>query len=371
MTACHRLGAALVCLLLLAAACRLAPQSTPTIAPMTAMQEALADTRGPNGELPTASSTLMLTDAEAARIKGGHYTAAFSWHTSSDFTTAVQAGAQDEFASLSVDVVATTDAGFSAAKQKNDVETVLAKKPSAIIALPLDPTISAESFRPAQQAGTKLVFLSNVPTGYKQGTDFVCTVTDDLFQMGKQAADVLARSLGGKGKIGWMFHDATNYVTNQRDNAFKTTIQKDYPNVQIVAQQGIADPASAEDAATAMLTQTPDLDGVYVTWAEPAERVLAALRNAGNTRTKLVTLDLSEPIGLDMVSGGNVVGIVADRAYELGHALAVATAYGLLAKQAPPFVVVPAVAITRDNVVQGWQLSLQRDPPASIVKASR
>jgi len=93
MTAGHRLGAALVCLLLLATACRLAPQSTPTMAPMTAMQEALADTRGPNGELPTASSTLMLTDAEAARIRGGHYTAAFSWHTSSDFTTAVQAGA--------------------------------------------------------------------------------------------------------------------------------------------------------------------------------------------------------------------------------------------------------------------------------------
>jgi ribose transport system substrate-binding protein len=329
------------------------------------------DTRGPNGESPTASNGVTLTDAEAAKVKDGHYTVAFLWHTSSDFTVAVQAGAQDEFSRVGVDVVATTDAAFSAAKQKSDIETVLARKPSAIIALPLDPTISAESFRAAQQAGTKLVFLSTVPTGYKQGSDFVCTVTDDLFQMGKQAADVLAKSMGGKGKIGWMFHDATNYVTNQRDNAFKTTIQRDYPNIQIVAQQGIADPASAEDAATAMLAQHPDLDGLYVTWAEPAERVLSALRTVGNTRIRLVTLDLSEPIALDMVSGGNVVGIVADQAYELGRAMAVAVAYALLAKQAPPFIVAPALTITRDNVSPGWQQSLHRDPPASIVKAAR
>jgi ribose transport system substrate-binding protein len=198
----------------------------------------------------------------------------------------------------------------------------------------------------------------------------VCTVTDDLFQMGKQAAEVLAMSIGGHGKVGWMFHDATNYVTNQRDTAFKTTVQKDYPKIQLVAQ-GIADPARAEAAADALLTQHPDLDGIYVTWAQPAEQVLAALRTAGNTRTKLVTLDLSEPIALDMVSGGNVIGIVADRAYELGRAMAVAAAYGLIGRPAPPFVIVPALTITRDSVVQGWHESLHRDPPASIVKAGR
>jgi len=78
----------------------------------------------------------------------------------------VQAGAPDEFARLSVDVVATTDAGFSAAKQKNDVETVLAKKPAPLSPLPLDPTISAESFsaRPSKP-GPSSMFLSNVPTG--------------------------------------------------------------------------------------------------------------------------------------------------------------------------------------------------------------
>ena len=80
------------------------------------------------------------------------------------------------------------------------------------------------------------------------------------------AIDVLAKSIGGRGKVGCIFHDATHYVTNRRDNAFKATIQRNYPNIQIVAQQGMADPARAEDAALAMLTPTPDLDGIYVPW---------------------------------------------------------------------------------------------------------
>ncbi|MEV8630948.1 substrate-binding domain-containing protein [Streptosporangium sp. NPDC051023] len=332
---------------------------------------ALTETRGPNGEKPSPSSALTLTDAEVAKVKSGKHTAALLWHTSSDFTNAVTAGAKDEFARLGVQVVATTDAAFDAAKQKSDVETVLAKKPDAVISLPLDPTTAAEAFRPAQQAGAKLVFLSNVPTGYKQGSDYVSVVTDDLFQMGKQAADALATAIGDKGKVGWIFHDATYYVTNQRDNAFKTTIQRDHPDIQVVAEQGIADPARAEEVANAMLAQHPDLDGIYVTWAEPAEGVLAALRNAGNTHTKIVTLDLSEPVALDMVSNGAVTGLIADQAYEVGRALAVAAAYGLLDKPAPPFVVAPALTVTKDNVQEGWQQSLHRDAPASVVKATR
>src|SRR6185436_906782 len=109
------------------------------------------------------------------------------------------------------------------------------------------------------------------PSGYVQGKDYVGIVTDDLFQMGKQAADALAAAIGKKGKVAWIFHDAKYYVTNQRDNAFKETIEKDYPDIKIVAEAGIADPARAEEIANALLTKNPDLDGIYVTWAEPGD----------------------------------------------------------------------------------------------------
>ena len=41
----------------------------------------------------------------------------------------------------------------------------------------------------------------------------------------------------------------------------------------------------AKDVLNALVTKHPDLDGVYATWSTPAESVLAALRNAGNTHS--------------------------------------------------------------------------------------
>jgi ribose transport system substrate-binding protein len=287
----------------------------------------------------------------------------------SDFTNAVTQGAKEEFARLGVKIVATTDANFDAARQKSDIETVMAKKPSAIITLPVDPATAASALRPAVKAGTKVVLLSNVPQGFQHGKDYVSLVTDDLFEMGHQAADALAAAIGGKGKVGYVFHDADYYVTNQRDEAFKKTIEENYPDIQIVAEQGIADPNKAEDIANAMITKNPDLDGVYVTWAEPAEGFLSALRAAGNDRTKIVTLDLSEPAGLDLARGGHVAALVADQAYELGRAMAAAAAYGLIGKDAPEFAVAPAVTVTKDNLTDGWQQSLHREPPKAVLDA--
>ena len=85
--------------------------------------------------------------------------------------------------------------------------------------LPVDPVVTASAYRAAAR-GTKIVLLSSVPQGMTYGRDYVNLVTDDLFQMGKRAADALAAAIGGNGKIAYFFHDANHYVTNQRDQAF-------------------------------------------------------------------------------------------------------------------------------------------------------
>ncbi len=333
------------------------------------MTSTAAQTIGPNGETATPTSAVVVRDDQVATVRARNYKAALLWHDQSDFVNAVTTGASDEFGRLGIEVVVVTSAGFDAAKQRSDIETALAKEPSLILSLPLDPVTSAAAFKQARDAGVALSFLSNLPSGYKHPNDYAAIVTDDLFQMGKQAADALAAAIGGKGTVGWIYHDATYYVTNQRDNAFKTTIEKDYADISIVAQQGVSDPARAEEIANAMLLKNPDIDGIYVTWAGPAEGVLAALRASGNKRTKIVTLDLSEPIALDMVRGGNVAAIVADEAYELGRAMAAAAVLDLLGQEVPPFVVAPAITVNADNVVEGWNRSLKTDPPASVTSA--
>ena len=315
-------------------------------------------------------SALGLTSGEVASIRAGQYTAAFAWHQNSEFVTAVTEGAKDEFKRLGIAVIAQASANFDAAKQKAQLEAVTAKKPSVLLTLPVDPVVTASAYKAVAREGTKIVLLSIVPQGLKQERDYVSLVTDDLFQMGKRAADALAAAVGDGGTIAYFFRDANSYVTNQRDQAFLKTITRNYPSIKVVAKQGIADPNQAQAEANAVLLKNPSLSGVYVTFSQPpAEGVLAALRANGNTTTKLVSLDLDEPLALDMAKGGNTVALIADQAYELGRAMAKAAAYGLLGKKAPAFVVVPAMTITRSNLLQGYQRSLHRAAAASVLKA--
>lgn len=332
---------------------------------------AVGETQGPGGEKPTPTSEIELTEQQVGEIEGGDYSAALVWHESSDFVNAVTRGATEEFDRLGIEVVAETDAGFDAGQQRSDIETVMARDPDIIISLPVDPTATASAYRDATEAGAQLVLLSNVPEGFEHGRDYVSLITDDLFEMGHQAADALAAAMGGEGEVGYIFHDADYYVTNQRDEAFKATIEENYPEIEIVDEQGIADPARAEEVANAMLTQNPNLDGIYAPWAEPAEGVLAALRAAGNEDTKVATLDLAEPVALDMVRGGSVAALVADEAYELGRAMAAAGALGLLGEPAPEFAVAPAVTVTADTIEEGWQQSLHEQPPQTVLDAAQ
>jgi len=326
-------------------------------------------TVGPHGEKPTPAASVTLTADEVQKIKDGNYTAALVWHEMSEYTNAVNRGAEAEFAALGITIVAETNASFDSARQQSDVETVLAKKPTIIVSLPVDPTTAAAVYDPARKAGVKLAFIDNSPAGYEHGKDYVTIVSDDLFQMGSKAADAMAASLGKKGKLGYIYHDADFYVTNQRDRAFKTTIETKYPDMKIVAEAGMADPARSEEIAQGLLIKHPDLDGIYVTWAEPALNVLAALKAAGNTSTRIVALDLNEPAALDMVKGGSFTALVADEAYNIGRTAARAAAGSLIGKKAEPFLVVDSLAVTKENVLAGWKTSLNKDAPESIVEA--
>jgi ribose transport system substrate-binding protein len=334
--------------------------------------ETLGTTRGPNGERATPTGALELGSSEVARVRAGRHTAALVWHQNSEFTTAVTAGVRDEFERLGVEVIAQTSANFDAARQKADIETVAAKRPSVLLTLPVDPVVTASAYKAVAQQGTEIVLLSSVPQGMKHGRDYVGLVTDDLFQMGKRAADALAAAVGGRGTVAYFFHDANHYVTNQRDQAFLKTLTTNYPNIEVVAKEGIADPNKAQEQADAVVLKYPQLSGAYAMFAQPpGEGVLAALRAHGNTRTRLVSLDLDESLALDMAKGGNTFALIADKAYELGRAMAKSAAYGLLGKKAPAFVVAPAMTITRSNLVQGYRESLHRDPPAIVMRALR
>jgi len=326
-------------------------------------------TVGPNGEKPVPVSSLSLSESEVSELQEGGYKAALVWAANSPFIEGVQSGAEERFEELGIEVSSKSDAAFDAGKQASQLKAALAKSPDVIISTPVDPTTAASMYDEAREAGADLVFLSIVPEGYEPGKQYVGIVTDDLYAMGSEAAEALAESVGEEGEVGMVTYDVPFYVTNQRDAAFASTIRQKYPKMKIAAEAGFTDPTKVGEIAQGMLAQHPDLAGIYASWSEPAEQVLAALRAANNETTKVVTIDLNDTIVTDMVKDGQVVAVIADKAFDLGIGLADTSGYALLGKQAPAFSVVGAVTVTPENVEQGYEESLHQSPPAAALDA--
>lgn len=214
---------------------------------------------GPNGESPSPVSEAEVSDEQAAQIAELNLTAAIVMHYGgNDWANAQIAGLNAEFERLGIEVIATTDANFDPATQVSDIETVLAQDPDIIVSIPTDPVATASAYQKAADQGVKLVFMDNVPDGFVAGDNYVSMVSADNYGNGVTSAYLMARALGGQGKIGLIYHEADFFVTQQRYDGFKTTITEEFPDIEIVQEQGIAGPDFAGDAqgvANAMMTK--------------------------------------------------------------------------------------------------------------------
>jgi ribose transport system substrate-binding protein len=330
--------------------------------------------KGPNGEDPASADDVTLSDDELSKVEGMNATAAIVMHYGgNDWSTAQVDGLKDEFGKLGIKVIATTDANFKPEKQVSDIETVLAKKPNIIVSIPTDPVATASAYKKAAAAGVKLVFMDNVPKGFTPGKDYVSVVSADNYGNGVAAAHLMAKELNGEGKVGVIFHAADFFVTQQRYDAFKKTISDDYPGIEIAEEKGIGGPdfaGDAEKAASAMLTQNPDLDGIWAVWDVPAEGVLAAARAVGNSDLKVTTIDLGQNVAIEMARDGLIRGLGAQRPFDQGVTEAKLAAYGLLGKQAPEYVALNALPVTPGNLMDAWEQVYHQPAPDKVQEAA-
>jgi ribose transport system substrate-binding protein len=329
--------------------------------------------KGPNGETPSPAAAADLTPEQVDKIKGMKAKAAIVMHyAGNDWATAQIAGLKSEFGNLGIEVVAVTDANFKPDKQVSDLETVMSKKPNIIVSIPTDPVATATAYKAAAQGGAKLVFMDNVPKGFKAGTDYVSCVSADNYGNGVVSAHLMAKALGAKGKIGLIFHEADFFVTKQRYDGFKKTIQTDYPDMQIVEEQGIAGPDFAGDAqgvANAMLSKHPDLAGIWAVWDVPAEGVMAAARASGRGDMRIATEDLGKNVAIAMAKGELVVGLGAQRPFDQGITEARLGALAVLGAKTAPYVALSALPVQHDNVLDAWKQVYHEDPPKDLTSS--
>lgn len=345
----------------------------PTVFLDALVREGRVFSSGPGGEHPTSAGEVSLTEEELQQIREMNATAAIVMHyKGNDWSMAQVAGMTAQFEKMGIEVVAVTDAGFRPEDQVADIESVLAMEPDIIVSIPTDPVAVAPAFKKAAEAGVKLVFMDNVPHGMVQGEDYISVVSADNFGNGVASAHLMAKYIGGEGKIGVIYHEADFFVTRQRFEAFIETISDYYHNIEIVERIGITGPdfaGDAEEAASAMLVEHKDLKGIWAVWDVPAEGVMAAARAMDRTDIVITTIDLGLNVAIDIAKEGMVKGLGAQRPFDQGVTQAKLAGYGLLGKEAPAFVALYMLPVNRDNILEAWEIVYRTEPHEMLTDA--
>lgn len=323
----------------------------------------------PSGEAAGSIKDVQLTDEEKEEIRKGNYTAAFCYHQLDNQVNiskyeATCAVLED----LNIEVLSTTDAQSDADKLVNDLETTLALKPDVLFSMPYDPDVTASTYQKFVEAGTKIVFMENIPTGFTED-QYITMTNSDSYGNGKYAADILAREIGYSGKVAMVYYDADFFTTNERDRAFRETMAESYPDIEIVGEYGFTSIDVVGASADGMFAEHTDLKGVYASWDIPAEDVMASAQAVGLNDLVITTVDLGDNSATLIASDGMIKGVGCPKAVETGEIEGLAAACGLLGKDVPKYLVSASQAVARDNVLEAYQVCFNIDTPDMVKEA--
>ena len=338
-----------------------------------AEEEAAAEikTRGPQGQVPVWYTEIKLTEEEKAKISEGGFKVAYDQATPNEFNDTIGKAIESRCNELGMEYVAKTMNNLDPAAQVENIENILALDPDIIVALSVDPVMSRDVFKKASDKGAVLVFASNKPSDFEWKKDYTGgLIIFDFYEFGSILADALNKALGGEGKIGYLYHEAEFFITNQRDEGFKEALSK-YPSLEIVDEVPWSGaPDDAETAVSAMITQHPEINGIYVPWSQGAMAAVTALKTAGRKDVKVVTNDIGEDVALEMITGDNIIALTQCKAWQYGITAVDLGCYGLLGKDIPAeAILIPGLSSTVVDIVGLCPELFNEELPAQLKEA--
>jgi ribose transport system substrate-binding protein len=190
----------------------------------------------------------------------------------------------------------------------NTLDQTIAEKPAGILVVGFDPALKP-SIDKAIDAGIPVVTLDAEVYGSKRLT-FLGTGNVNA---GKVGADLLAKAIGGKGKVALMTKVGQSNL-EERIQGYKDEFAAKYPDihiVQIIDDQ--SDSAKAADGLKAALQANPDLAGVGCVEAAGGVGAATASKELGITdKFKIVSMDRDDGT-LKFIEDGTIYASVAQK----------------------------------------------------------
>lgn len=326
--------------------------------------------QGPNGEKAASVDAVKLTDAEAAKVKAAKFKVGISMQTMNlDWSQLQVAGITDTLKKYGVEVIGTASAEYQVDKQIADIENTIQRHPDGIISIPVDGTATAATYKKVSQAGIKLVFMDNVPTGLKHPEQYAAMVSADSEGNGQIAAKVLASCVPKGGTVGLVNFGVDYFSTTERTKAVNDWLKANRPDIKI-KQVAFTDPSKVGQIAGDFLTANPDVKGVFAVWDQPALDTLTSMRAQG-INTPMTTVDLGLESAIEIAKGGPLKATGSQRPYDQGVAEAMAMMKALLGQTPPAWIGVQSLPVVQSNVLESYKTVFKKDPPPQLADACK
>lgn len=299
---------------------------------------------GTAGLLAAAS---LWPQAVKAAVSDRKFAAALGW-TTYDSGRHLQDGFNAAVAELGGELT-TTDAGFDARVQSDQIDSLAATKPDALFITPADAVAIAPAVRRAVESGIPVFCAdSAVPA-----TDVVTTAMSNNYGMGQYSCDYICKALNGKGRIARVMLPQ-NESWDQRTLGMEWTLRQ-YPDIDVVAEWAfaLAGTVTPRQAVDNILTSNPDVDAVWCAWDGAAVEGTLAARAAGRSDLILTGIDGGTQ-AFSYIAGGTPLKLsMAQTFYTMAYACVFYAHEKLAGKNTPRLVITPTYAVTQDYLTDG------------------
>lgn len=245
---------------------------------------------------------------------------------------------------------------FDPAAQATQVEQALSQNPDLIVLWPADASALVPSMRQIEEAGVPLLVTNSAPDAEFSDLWLAFTGPDD-YGNGVSAARAMIQGFeeSGVGDSGTVFVITGVPGTPpqiQRLAGFTETLAEEAPGIEVVADQpGNWDQTQATDAAAALFTQYPDVDGVYAQADNMLAGVIVAAERAGVDPASLVLVGSNCSIeGVTAIEEGTQYASVLQSPIDDGLYAAEAAIALLDGETVASVQYLPNPVITADNV---------------------
>lgn len=261
-------------------------------------------------------------------------------------------GQQDELKALGAEVIAL-DAGRNDQTQISQIQTLIAQQPDAIIEQLGNLEVLTPWLQKINDAGIPLFTVDTATTLALNNT------TSNNYDIGANLALQMVQDMGGKGKVIIFNGFASVPVCKIRLDQVRYVLG-DFTDIEIIEPE-LRDviPNTVQqaysDMTDALTTYGPDsgLKAVVACWDVPMVGATQAIEAAGRKDVFTYGVDGS-PDFVAMVADPNsqAGAVAAQQPYEIGKQAARNVAAHLAGKPIPPFTMVPAVLITKENAAE-------------------